>query len=315
MTTQSAAPARTQGVAPGRHSDRRRTVALVIVAVIGIGLAVAPVAFGMFSRAPKGAVMLGDFKPFMTTPRLDGFDTDIAQIRDAVHAINVAHVPAALASQTYQSFAAQWPTIDATMSNLLDQVQSNKPNYEAMAALPSFRLFPWFFEIPGVLIALAAGLALWRPRWGHGARAALVVLGIGLIVAPFAFGMFDRAPKGAHMMKTFATIETSAKVSQIQDYFSTMAVGQGAIRLDIEPALAKAGQPLAAVTALDANWVHILNDMTPMIGAMSDNVDNYGALKSLPSFSLFPWFFVIPGALVGGLAVAARPRTQRDGAR
>ena len=51
--------------------------------------------------------------------------------------------------------------------------------------------------------------------------------------------------------------------------------------------------------------------MTPMIGAMSDNVDNYQAIKSLPPFPLFPWFFVVPGLLVAGLALASGPRSRR----
>ena len=35
----------------------------------------------------------------------------------------------------------------------MDEVQGNLGNYQAVAALPSFTLFPWFFVIPGVLIA------------------------------------------------------------------------------------------------------------------------------------------------------------------
>jgi hypothetical protein len=41
-------------------------------------------------------------------------------------------------------------------------------------------------------------------------------------------------------------------------------------------------------------------------------VANYEAVASLPPFPLFPWFFVIPGVLVTGLALFAwRPRAQR----
>jgi hypothetical protein len=124
--------------------------------------------------------------------------------------------------------------------------------------------------------------------------------------------MFERAPEGGQMMSAFRDIETAQNVQKIQSYFGTMAVGQGAIRLDVIPALEHAGLTSAqiatrypAVTALDADWVHILNDMTPMIGVMSDSVDGYQAVASLPPFPLFPWFFVIPGALVAGLAVVA----------
>ena len=48
--------------------------------------------------------------------------------------------------------------------------------------------------------------------------------------------------------------------------------------------------------------------MTPLIGVMSDNIDNYDAVASLPPFSLFPWFFVLPGLLVAALAFTIRPR-------
>lgn len=49
-----------------------------------------------------------------------------------------------------------------------------------------------------------------------------------------------------------------------------------------------------------------------MIGAMSDNVDNYQAVAALPPFPLFPWFFVLPGLLIVGLALAAGPRRRTE---
>jgi hypothetical protein len=66
-----------------------------------------------------------------------------------------------------------------------------------------------------------------------------------------------------------------------------------------------------AVYTLDARWVHILNDMTPMIGAMSDNVANYQAIAALPPFPLFPYFFVLPGIFVAAAAIAAGPGRRR----
>jgi hypothetical protein len=280
---------------------------LVVIAVLGIALIAAPAVFQMFTRAPQGASVIAEFKPFMTEQRLDGFHTDIAQIDAAVRGIDAAKIPAAQSNATYRDFAQQWPGIHADMSDLLDTVSANRGNYDAVAALPSFTLFPWFFVIPGVLIAGVAGFALRRPRARRAARIALAALGIGLVLAPAVFQMFTRAPKGGNMMTAFKDLETTHKVETIQGYFATMAVGQGAIRLDIEPALRAAGTDLPAVTVLDRDWVHILNDMTPMIGAMSDNVDNYQAIAALPPFPLFPYFFVIPGVIVIGLALRIRP--------
>jgi len=298
-----------------RASASRRSPVLVVIAILGIALVAAPAIFQMFTRAPKGATMLADFKPFMTEQRLDGFHNDIAEIDAAVRALDAARPAAATSNATYQQFASQWPTIHTDMSDLLDKVSGNRDNYRAVAALPSFRLFPWFFVIPGVLIAAVALAAVRWPRVRRGARIALVALGIGLVLAPAVFSMFTRAPKGGDMMTAFKDLETTQKVQTIQGYFATMAVGQGAIRLDIDPALRRAGTQIPAVTALNRDWVHILNDMTPMIGAMSDNVDNYQAIAALPPFPLFPYFFVLPGVIVAGLALRIRPEPGRSHGR
>ncbi len=170
------------------------------------------------------------------------------------------------------------------MSDMLTTIKGNVGNYRAVAALPSFTLFPWFFVIPGALLLALALLALARPGAGPRARIALVALGVGLCLAPVAFQMFTRAPKGADMVSAFTDIETRPNVEKIQGYFGSIAVGQGAVRLELVPALRKAGlsereieQRFGAVVALDRRWPEILGDLTPMIGTMSDNVGNYQA--------------------------------------
>jgi hypothetical protein len=316
----STAESRTKTGGPGRRW------AVVVVAVIGVGLVAAPVAFGMFSKAPKGAVMIAGFKPYMSTARLDGYQRELAEINAGVRQTDTgaaAYLHAAgadpggfdAAHPGFADFDQQWPAIDSTMTGLMNEVQGNLGNYRAVAALPSFRLFPWFFVIPGVLIAGVAIVSLLgRARWRRG-RWVLMALGLGLVASPAVFQMFGRAPDGGRMMTAFEKIETTQNVEHIQGYFGSMAVGQGAIRLDIVPALQHTGltkaeiaQRFPALAVLDADWVHILNDMTPMIGAMSDNVTNYQAVASLPAFPLFPWFFVVPGALVAGFVVAAGGR-------
>jgi hypothetical protein len=301
--------------------------ALVALGVVGVALVALPLLFNMFGRAPEGAEMLTSFRPFMTSTRLAGFQTEIRQINagvletktSVVIRLEVNSDSAARArfdSQfpTFDQFSEQWPGIDAHMSSLLDEVQGNLGNYEAIAALPSFRLFPWFFVIPGFLVVALLGAVVVRPqRWGS-IRVVFVVLGIGLIVAPAVFQMFQRAPKGGQMMSAFKGIETAGNIETIQGYFGSMAVGQGAIRLNIVPALEHHGMTPAqvqsqfpAIATLDRNWDHILNDMTPMIGAMSDNVVNYEAIAALPPFPLFPYFFVLPGLFVVAFAIAAGP--------
>jgi hypothetical protein len=324
-------PPSANGGSKGKDGVPKRPF-LVVLIVLGAALIIMPFAFTMFSRAPKGAAMLSQFKPFMTTARLNGFQEDIRQINAGVHQADTgvatfltarsgggaARAQFDAAYPTFAQFSGQWGAIDAQMTDLLDKVQGNLPNYEAVAALPSFTLFPLFFVIPGALVLFLAGASLLRATWWRTCRWILVVLGVGLVLAPVVFGMFQRAPKGGQMISAFRSIETTHNVEQIQGYFGTMVVGQGAIRLELVPALQQAGLTSAqiqamfpAVYTLDQRWVHILNDMTPMIGAMSDNVANYQGIAALPPFPLFPYFFVLPGLLVAGTAIAAGPRLRR----
>ena len=313
----------------GLRGARRSLV--VALAVIGVGLIAAPAVFKMFDRAPKGATMMTGFKPYMKHPRLDGYQRELQQIDAGVREGNTL-VAARLAGPTtadhrrfearfpqFAGFRREWVGINADMTDLLNRIQANVGNYKAVAALPSFKLFPWFFVLPGVILLGLLALPRVRPRTSGGARWAVVALGLGLVAAPAIFQMFDRAPKGATMVNAFKTIETRKKVETIQGYFGSIAVGQGSVRLQLVPALRKTGlsdAQIAArypgVTTLDRRWIPILGDFTPMIGTMSDNVENYNAVKALPSFKLFPWFFVIPGLLVSGLAFATG-RSRRRG--
>ncbi len=62
--TASAGDHERPGDAPVRHW------VLFVLGAIGVALVIMPLAFGMFAKAPKGAVMIAGFKPYMTTARL-----------------------------------------------------------------------------------------------------------------------------------------------------------------------------------------------------------------------------------------------------
>jgi hypothetical protein len=316
---------------------RPKRWAVVVLVVLGVALILMPAVFQIFQRAPKGAAMIAEFRPFMSAGRLNGFQTDVRQVNAGVVQANqsvaaflesaaTAHSGAQSSFDatypTFADFAQQWGGIDSHMTSLLDSLQANLGNYQAVAALPSFRLFPWFFVAPGVIVLILAGLVAARPRRWRSLRWVFVALGVALVLSPVVFQMFQRAPKGGEMMSAFKTIETTSNVENIQGYFGNMAVGQGEIRLDLVPALEKDGLSPAevrtlfpAVATLDSHWVHILNDMTPMIRAMSNNVANYQAIAALPPFALFPYFFVLPGLLITGTAIVAGSGRKRLGHR
>lgn len=306
-------------------SVRVQRWAAVTALVVGIGLAAAPVAFQMFDRAPLGGTMIDDFRPYMTHAKIDAFrgymDKIDAAVNESVQVRTELIDNGTLTADEYdtqfvgvQQLTSTWTTIDADMSDLLDRMDANMGNYAAVAALPPFAMFPWFFVLPGVMVAGVAAATLWSLRSGRPHRRllwVLVGLGVAIMAAPVAFQMFTRAPKGADMINDFRPMMTRERVQNVQRYFVTLGGAEGQMRVTLMPVYLDGGGATAdvpAVAEFSVQWPTIVKDFNPMIATMSDNVDNFQAVDALPSFALFPWFFVIPGALVAGSAVAALRR-------
>ncbi len=302
----------------GRLLARQR--ALLAIAVLGMALAAAPVAFQMFTRAPDGGDMIADFRPYMTVTEIDKFRgyLDLIGAADAeatdtlipvlVDAGAVSGGDAAPAFPSVDSLQAQWPGIDADMTDLLDTMDTNLGNFDSVSSLPPFALFPWFFVVPGLIVAVTAIVTWFRVRAGgnsHLGAVVLIVVGVGILVAPAMFQMFSRAPDGADMIDDFRPMMTQERVTRVQGYFITMGGAEGGLRNQLLPAV-EAVDPTVSTDAaaqFSAQWPTIVGEFAPMVATMSDNVDNFAGIDALPPFGLFPWFFVFPGLGVVGLGV------------
>jgi hypothetical protein len=297
----------------------RRAFAPFAIVLVGAALIYFPFATGMFDRAPQGAHMITAFEPYMQSAKLTGYQRDVRELDEGFTqgaskgpALLAPHASAAAALKSFQAsnpelaqVNREWPQIDRRLSNLLGTIQANRTNYDAVAALPRFTLFPWFFVIPGALLILLAAAVLAAPGAWRTVRWALVVLAIGLLLAPLAFQMWTRAPKGAAMVSAFRTVETRALVTKVQNDFATITTGEGSLSGELVPALEEHGlstaqidKALPAVAKLEGSWIVILQDLTPLLGVMSNQVADYHAVAALPSFNVFPWVFLIAGLLV-----------------
>jgi hypothetical protein len=296
---------------------------LLLIAVVGIGLIAAPAVFQMFTRAPLGGQMIDDFHPFMTEAKVVQFRDYLAEI-DAAHTESVTtfekdlfasgRTTSATFATDFASVAdwnSKWPAISADMNDLIDRMDHNLGNFQAVEALPPFPLFPWFFVVPGVLLAGITGSAEWSRRRGSRDRKrtwALLAIGGGLLLAPVAFQMFTRAPEGRDMIADFRPMMTPARVQNVQFHFVTLGAAEGQLRVQALPLASKPAGTYPAIERWSADWPSIVHDFNPMIATMADSLDNFAAVDALPPFNLFPWFFVIPGALVIGLATAGLRR-------
>ncbi|HAP75495.1 MAG TPA: hypothetical protein DCR14_05370 [Acidimicrobiaceae bacterium] len=291
-------------------------LAAIAAIVIGVGVAAAPAAFQMFSRAPEGGTMMDEFEPYMSADVISEFRSYLATIETATD--ELATVRSAVGDPNFDTayvsvaqLEAQWPTVKADMTDLLDRMDRNLDNYAAVTALPPFPMFPWFFVVPGVLIIAGGVWALRRGTSSPVRRAPwylVAALGLGMVAAPAMFQMFSRAPQGAEMIDDFRPMMTVERVRDVQSYFITLGGGESQLRASLMPALEATGADLAdypGIAAFSSAWPAMLQDFNPMIATMRDNVDNFQAVDALPSFDLFPWFFVAPGVIVAAMAAIA----------
>ena len=285
---------------------RGHRAALWFALAIGVGLAVAPAIFGMFGRAPAGGQMIDDFKPYMTAEVLDGFGEHL----DVIGAAASESAGLATGGSAIAKFRQDWPGINTRMQDMLTTIKSNTGRFEGLVALPPFWAFPWFFVLPGLMVA---GVAAWAIRSGPARQRvpflALAALGVAVIAAPAVFQMFSRAPGGAQMINDFRPLMTSANIAEVQGSFLVIAGAEGGLRNEVLAAQTDPGA-LPATRQFVEEWPTIASDMAPMIGAMADNLDNFAAVNALPPFWLFPWFFVLPGLLVVAAALLARSRAE-----
>lgn len=154
----------------------------------------------------------------------------------------------------------------------------------------------------------------------------VLVIGVALIVIPFAMSMPSKVDAAQTMLDDFRPIMKAANVAKTADYYYETFVklrpvadeGQAlateapnliatlAQRLNISPAevqqLLGLLNNLPQLAPVFAKLVPALDHYKPLIDAMEGNVTNFQKLDSPPSFRLLTWFFVIPGILLVILA-------------
>jgi len=152
----------------GLARDDRR--AIITAGVIGVGLIAAPAIFQMFSRAPLGGDMINDFRPYMTTEKVtsvQGYFIDLGAAEGALRTGVRAGAESTAALPASEAFISDWPRIANEMAPMVGVMADNVDNFAAVDALPPFPMFPWFFVIPGVMVAAAAGSAVRGDRRRH----------------------------------------------------------------------------------------------------------------------------------------------------
>lgn len=230
----------------------------------------------------------------------------------------------------------QLPTLGPPFSTLLSVLNKDQPYFSGMAGLPNFSLFPFFFVIPGILFAGGAAVALRRMRSpdrlfrARGPARLVLVVGILMILAPLApmppgfHSIRTVGPHGASMLADFRApvgdlgsnqaVMSMATVRQFDGYVSAMREAAA----EIVPAVQDAAQAYGGKTAstdqalaflahdpnlslayrLATGFGPMYSEFHRILSTMSADMPDYRAVLALPSFKLFPYFFLAPGVIV-----------------
>ncbi len=139
---------------------------------------------------------------------------------------------------------------------------------------------------------------------------AFLVIGLALVIAPFAMSMPSKAAAGQRMLDGFRPIMQPDQVALTAKYYDETFVPLGRlvpVFSELPPQFqAPFAQILKQVNVSPVVFTQVppgLAHYKPLVTTMQANVDNYRQVDSLPSFRLFTWFFVVPGALVALLAL------------
>jgi hypothetical protein len=139
----------------------------------------------------------------------------------------------------------------------------------------------------------------------------VLVIGLALIVVPFAIGLPSKAAAGQRMLNDFHPLMQAAAVQKTANYYNNVFTPLGAVATQFNAAstnpqmqaqLKPVMPMLQPVMPVFKQVPAGLAWYKPLVTTMQGNVSDYRSVNSLPNFELFTWFFVVPGILLVLLA-------------
>lgn len=150
------------------------------VLVIGLALVIAPFALGMPGKSAAGQRMLNGFNPLMQRRAVQTTASYYNNVFTPLGKVSTQFTAAASNPQMQKQLTPLMPMLQPVMpifkqvpaglrwyGPLVSTMQANVTNYERVNSLPDFRLFTWFFVVPGALLVLLAGYGLFGNPFAH----------------------------------------------------------------------------------------------------------------------------------------------------
>jgi hypothetical protein len=306
-----------------------RRVAAVLAVLVGISLIAFTFAEHLFSRSADARTISNHYKPLMSSAGLADLSSGFNLVKAAGGQLDTAAEPRlqtalgmndqAFAAYKQQEmpgiaqFDAQAPGVVSLVGPVIVQMQNERADYARASDIPVSWLplssAPWLFLGIGALLVAAGAFALAKPQTLT--TFALLVVGLGVVVAPLVVGIPGKVDAAVRVTKIGriglapATGQKAVGATKLFDGMAhdvtttlaprleqTMGPGQFATTF---PTLARFAEEWEGGTSAKS---HALSDSQV---AMSSTFANADRIPLRP----IPWLFIGPGIALSLLAGGA----------
>ena len=311
-----------------------RRVAAVLALLVGITLIAFTFSVHLFSRSSDAEAIANHYQPLMSRPGLADLSRGFNAVKAAGGQLDTAAEPQlqrALGMNAHEfaaykqrempgiaQFDAQAPGVVTLVGPVIAQMQAEQADYARSSDIPVSWLplssAPWLFLGIGALLVAVGAFGLVRP--GAIATAALLVVGLGVAIAPLAVGIpgkVDAAVRVTKIGRIGLAPSTGQKAVGATKLFDGMATDvQTKLKPTVErvmgagsfttrfPTLAHFSDEWQRTTSAKS---HALSDSQVALAPTFANADRI-PLRPIP------WLFIVPGIalsiLAGGALVTAR---------
>jgi hypothetical protein len=316
-----------------------RRVAAALAVIVGIALIGFTIAEHLVSRSQDARKIADYYRPLMSAEGLADLSRGFDAVKTAGAQLDTEAEPRLAAAlglsdaqwKTYvtrempgiASFDTQAPGVVALVGPVIGQMQAARSDYARASDIPTSWLplssAPWLFLGIGTLLIAVGAFALARPT--RLASAALLAVGLGIVVAPLVIGIpgkVDAAVRVTKLGRVGLAPATGQKAVGATKLFDGMADD---VTGKLEPAFARAlpgvefGKEFPTLSRFTAEWhrstsakSHALSDSQVALASTFANADKI-PLRPIP------WLFIVPGlllALLAGVSLIPAKRTARD---
>jgi hypothetical protein len=321
----------------------RRGLAVLAI-LVGIALIVEPFAFKLFPRAAAGERVTDRFRQTMSRPGLDQLQANFTTVGDFTKQLTNGAVPyfARRLRMTQEQFnrylhsnfpavatgIKEIPAAAAFVGPVIPQLVGAHDEFVSVDSLPGLGLpitaIPWLLIGLGAVLLVVGALMFARPARGVLPLAAVLVLGLGMVVVPFAFSLPGKADDASNIAAVgrvalseqaatkalAATKVIDATVTQTRD--TMLPAMAHSLRLPLARLDAILRHDFPAVPRGLREWESIRPGADHLTQIQGASVTDNRRMNDTP-FHALPWIIIVPGALLALLATAClagerRPR-------